>query len=338
LLGWIVGFHLLQAGLSIATVDRVLNGRPGVRQHTARRVEQGIRELERQQSQLGLAGRKFILDLVMEAPARFTEAVRSALEAEMPGLHPAVFRCRYHLAEQRSVADTLVTLDAIARRGSNGVLLKAPDVSEVAAAVNRLVERGVPALTLVTDVPNSSRLAYVGIDNRAAGETAAYLIGEWLGEKRADVLVTLSSNRFRGEEEREIGFRRALRERYPALGIVEVSEGHGIDRPTGELVRAALAKHPGVAAVYSAGGGNAAILQAFASLGRSCRVFIGHDLDADNLELLRRQRISAVLYHDLRQDIRNACLHLMRAHGALPKSVVPGASNVQVITPFNLPG
>ena len=42
---------------------------------------------------------------------------------------------------------------------------------------------------------------------------------------RRTVLATLSSSRFRGEEEREIGFRRTLRDRYPSIGIVEISEG-----------------------------------------------------------------------------------------------------------------
>jgi len=237
----------------------------------------------------------------------------------------------------RTTANTVSLLEEIARRGSNGLLLKPPDVPEIAVAVDRVAQSGIPVVMLVTDLPNSRRLAYVGVDNRAAGETAAYLIGEWLGERRADVLVTLSSNRFRGEEEREIGFRRALREHFPSLGIVDISEGHGIDRATGELVRAALSDHPRIAAVYSIGGGNTSIVQAFAELNRPCRVFIGHDLDVDNLELLRSRRISAVLHHDLRHDMRTACIHIMRAQGALPKSIVPGASNIQLITPFNIP-
>ena len=33
-----------QAGVSVATVDRVLHGRSGVRQHTIRRIDQAIRE------------------------------------------------------------------------------------------------------------------------------------------------------------------------------------------------------------------------------------------------------------------------------------------------------
>jgi LacI family transcriptional regulator len=328
----------LQAGVSEATVDRVLNGREGVRRHTAERVRQAIRELDGQSQQAGMTGRKFVIDVVMQAPERFFEAVRAALEAEMPALQPAVFRARYHFREAASTKDIVSLIAAIGRRGSHGLLLKAPDDLAVAAAVDQLSARGIPVVTLVTDVANCQRAAYVGMDNRAAGETAAYLIGEWLGAGPAKVLATLSSNRFRGEEEREIGFRRALRSRYPRLGVVDVSEGLGIDKATGDLVRKALAANPEIAAVYSIGGGNRAVLEAFEAMKRSCRVFVGHDLDADNLALLRAARISAVLHHDLKSDMRSACRHLMWAHRVLPKPPPSVASQVQVVTPFNLPG
>ncbi|UCI25393.1 LacI family DNA-binding transcriptional regulator [Mesorhizobium sp. B2-8-5] len=327
----------LQAGLSLATVDRVLNERPGVREHTVRRVRQAIGELEKQRAQIGLSGRKLVLDVVMEAPSRFSEAVRQGLEQAMPSLQPVIFRARYHVAETRGVGDTVAIIEALRRRGSNGVFLKAPDVAEVRGATAGLVTAGIPVVTLVTDLPDTGRQAYVGMDNRAAGETAAYLLGEWLGGGPARILVTISSNRFRGEEEREIGFRQALRERYPALGIIEVSEGHGLDRNTGMLALAALRANPDIAGVYSIGGGNRAIVEAFAALGRTCRAFVGHDLDADNLALLRAGRVSAVLHHDLGHDMRNACLHVMRAHGLLPKSPVSGMANIQIITPFNVP-
>ncbi|BCL32195.1 hypothetical protein GCM10017557_70540 [Streptomyces aurantiacus] len=49
----------------------------------------------------------------------------------------------------------IATLDRIARRGSQGVTLKAPDVPEVTAAVGRLVGAGIPVVTLVTDLPAS---------------------------------------------------------------------------------------------------------------------------------------------------------------------------------------
>ncbi len=71
----------------------------------------------------------------------------------------------------------IATLGRIARTGSHGVILKAPDMPEVGDAVARLTAAGIPVVTLVTDLPSSARVAYVGIDNRAAGATAAYLIG-----------------------------------------------------------------------------------------------------------------------------------------------------------------
>lgn len=327
----------LQAGIGAATVDRVLNGRTGVSPGMARRVQQAILELERQSAQVGIAGRKFLIDLVMETPDRFARVVRDALEREMPGLHPAVFRARYHLSEAMPVEVLVATLNRIATRGSHGVLLKAPDRPEIVAAISHLHRRHIPVVTLVTDIPRSDRLAYVGMDNRAAGETAAYLIGQWLPDQRAGVLVSLSSSQFQGEGEREIGFRQALRRHFPHLTVHEISEGYGMHEATLKLVRSQLAQWPDVMAVYSIGGANASILEAFAQMKRPCKVFIGHDLDSENIALLRRGLMNAVLHHDLNHDMRTACQHLMSAHKVGPREPELGLSNVQVITPFNIP-
>ncbi|WP_226939758.1 LacI family DNA-binding transcriptional regulator [Janthinobacterium rivuli] len=174
----------LQAGVSAATVDRVIKQRGGVHANTVRRVMQALDELARQSTQVGLSGKKFMLDLLMVAPRRFTDAVRAALEAELPSLHPAVLRSRFHLHETLEVGGIVDLLERIRKNGSHGVLLKAPDVAPVAEAVNRLAAAGIPVVTLVTDLPGSTRRSYVGMDNRAAGETAAYLIGQWLGSAR----------------------------------------------------------------------------------------------------------------------------------------------------------
>jgi len=327
-----------QAGLSEATVDRVLNKRGGVRDSTARQVRQAIADLHRQRAQIRLGGRTFMIDIVMQAPERFSTAVRTALEAELPSLHPAVLRSRCHFRETGPVNELIATLDRIAtKRHSQGVILKAPDVPEVAAAVGRLTAAGVPVVTLVTDLPGSGRLAYVGIDNRAAGATAAYLIGQWLGDRPSAVLTSLSSGFYRGEEEREMGFRSTMRAQHPGHTLVEITEGDGLDVTQRALVLAALERHPDIRAVYSIGGGNVATLDAFESMGRPCAVFIAHDLDQDNARLLREGRLSAVLHHDLRQDMRRACQLIMQAHGALPDgtaATLPSA--IQVVTPYNM--
>jgi LacI family transcriptional regulator len=327
-----------QAGVSVATVDRVLNNRPNVRAHMARRVEQAIEALQRQRRQVGAVGRKFMVDLVMDTPQRFSSAVRAALEREMSTLRPSIFRARHELHEAWAADDLVATLHRIAVRGSHGVLLKAPDLPVVVDAVGCLTDKGIPVITLVTDLPSSSRLAYVGLDNRAAGETAAYLLGQWLPPgPRVGVLVSMSSAHFRGEEEREIAFRAILQSTRSDVSVHTISEGQGVEERTTGLVQAQLRAHPHIAAVYSIGGANEAIWRAFDQMARPCRCFIGHDLDDDNLALLRAGRLNAVLDHDLRHDMRHACLRILAAHGAGGDAGSHGLSSVDVVTPFNLP-
>jgi LacI family transcriptional regulator len=321
-----------QSGLSEATVDRVLNERPGVRENTRAEVLQAIADLDKQRAQLRLNGRRYLIDVVMQTPQRFSDAFRAAVEAELPAFAPAMLRARFHLWEKGSTAQMVDTLARI--RGSHGVILKAQDDPVVAEAVEHLVEAGVPVVTYTTDVPGSSRCGYVGIDNHGAGVTAAYLMNQWLGPSPSDVLITLSRTAFRGEGEREVGFRTALR--GSGRSIVEVSDSDGIDATNERLVLEALERHPGVEAVYSVGGGNTATVAAFDKLRRACKVFVAHDLDADNRRLLREGRISVVLHNDLRADARLAMRLILQERGALP--VEPARSvPIQVITPYNLP-
>ena len=208
-----------QSGLSEATVDRVLNERPGVRENTRAEVMQAISDLDKQRAQLRLSGRRYLIDVVMQTPQRFSDAFRAAVEAELPAFAPAMVRARFHLWEAGSTGQMV---EALARlRGSHGVILKAQDEPEVAEAIDRLVEGGLPVVTYATDVPGSARCSYVGIDNHGAGVTAAYLMDQWLGPAPSDVLITVSRTGFRGEGEREVGFRSALR--GTGRGIVEVS-------------------------------------------------------------------------------------------------------------------
>ena len=326
-----------QAGLSPATVDRVLHGRPGVRPSTVAQVKRAVADLGRQRTQLRLGGRTFLLDLVMLAPDRFTDAVRRALEAELPALRPAVIRARFDLREAGSPDDIARALDALARRGSSGVLLKAPDDPVVVDAVARLAARGIPTVTLVTDLPTSERVAYVGMDNRAAGATAAYLLTSVTAHDPGSVLVTVSRSMFRGEEEREMGFRAAMRTLAPDRAIHEITDTDGLDASLLAKVTDALGQDPTIDSVYSSGGGNAATLQAFDRAGRVPRAFLAHDLDHDNVTLLRQGRLTAVLHHDLRVDMRQACRTVLQARGALPGTPGSRLSQIQIITPYNEP-
>lgn len=322
-----------QAGLSLATVDRVLHGRDHVRQRTIDRVRAAQSELARQYAASQLRARTVTLDLLMVAPDRFTSAVRAAFEAELPLMRPATFRARFHLAEVLEEAALVALLRAIAKRGTQGIVLKAPATPGIAAVLAEIAARRIPVVSFVTDTEPDLRLAYVGMPNRKAGATAAYLMARMAGQASGQVLLTLSSRNFEGEDARRTGFVDSLARHAPHLSTVTVSEGFGVDRPTRALIEQALAQHAEIRCVYSIGGGNRAILEAFAAAGRRIDVFAAHDLDRTNTELLRSGKVSFVIHHSLRQDARRVALHFGKHYRLIDPAVEIEETEINIAIP-----
>ena len=147
------------------------------------------------------------------------------IEVELLSFVLVMVCARFHFWEVGLVE---VIVDVLVRIwGSYGVVFKVQDEFVVAEVVDALVALGVPVVIYSIDVPTSARVGYVGIDNHGAGMTAAYLMDQWLGDAPSDVLITLSCTVFRGEGEREVGFRVGLW--GSGRAIVEVSDSDGID-------------------------------------------------------------------------------------------------------------
>lgn len=322
-----------QAGLSLATVDRVLHGRPGTSVRAVSAVERAVAELDRQQTRLRLGSQTLLIDVVMQAPDRFSVAVREAVEAELARLRSVGVRARFHLTETGTPDDLAERLDRLGRRTRcDGLLLKAPDHPLIAEAVNRCAERGIPTVTLVTDVPESRRVAYVGLDDRAAGATAAYLIDLATAGAPGAVLATVSRRSFMGERERLEGFTARCEREVVVTGDVD-----GLDDSMERAVGLVLSERADIRAVYSIGGGNRGIRAALRAHRREPQAFVAHDLDADNLALLRSGGLTAVLHHDLRRDARRALEQLLRARRLLPGAPASVLASVDVVTPHNIP-
>ncbi|MFF5080424.1 LacI family DNA-binding transcriptional regulator [Actinoplanes sp. NPDC000266] len=284
-----------RAGLSPATVDRVLHERGGVRESTVRRVHQAIATLDRREPPCQPT---VTVDVVVPRP----EPVRAAFAAEpTPMIRP-----RFH----RDLADA---------GHAQGLILDAPDTPEVTEAVGRL---DIPVVTLGRDLPTSKRIAHFGPDDVEAGATAAYLVEQWLADRAGDVLLVEG-----GRPDADAGFRAEMRSRAPNRRLLSVP-------PAG--VRPALAANPSVRAVHSAAAGNTEVVEAFAAERRRYDVFVAHDLDDENAGLLRDGKLSAVLHHDLRSDLRLACRAILRELGLLAGPPPEAQAAVQVITPMNI--
>lgn len=319
-----------QAGLGTATVDRVLNGRAHVSPQTRARVAAAIKELEGQEQQLAARGRRLFFDVVIEAPDRFSREVRRASEAVLPSFGPLNLRARFAGQEVMSGPEIAKVLRRIAQRGSNGICLKARDVPIVRETIDELQARGIPVVTLVTDVPTSERIAYAGLDNSQAGRTAAGIIRRELSSGR--ILATMSNRAFEGEDARWAAFQAALGEGFD---LVLARDAAGLNVDTGYAVASAISGQ--IDGVYSMSGGNRAITSTLSHLKQSPKVYVAHDLDSDNVALLEANQISHVLYHDLAADMSQVFRHLCAFHRAVPPLQGAGPSDIQIVMQSNIP-
>ncbi|MDB4198457.1 LacI family DNA-binding transcriptional regulator [Ascidiaceihabitans sp.] len=326
-----------QSGLSTATIDRAINDRSNVSPQTKARVERAISELEGQEIQLAARGRRMFFDFVIEAPDRFSREVRQAAEQVLPKIGTAVCRPRFVLQPKMSETEVLLTLARILKRGSQGVCLKVRDLSSIQAAVDRLTKVGIPVVTLVTDLTGTNRIAYVGLDNKSAGRTAAYLIAKSLRTTDGTVLTSRSNDLFLGEEEREAEFIKTLHHHAPNLRIVDVTGGQGVHHETARLMDKAVGHLGYLCAVYSMGGGNITILDVLEENKIKPDIYIAHDLDKDNRALIEARRISFVLHHDLRIDLENVFQAFLHHHKLVTGILLTPISNIQVVTPENIP-
>ena len=178
------------AGVSLATVDRVLNRRPGVHAHTAERVHAAVGLLKYRPDRLAAR-------LARARDHRFRFVLPAGNNAFMQALEREVHAAAERFADERvQIAVTHVDVfdgDALAdalealRGEADGVALVALDHPRVREAIDDLTAAGITVVTLVSDVPRASRAHYVGIDNSAAGRTAASLLGRFVASRAGKV-------------------------------------------------------------------------------------------------------------------------------------------------------
>lgn len=299
------------AGVSLATVDRVLNGRPGVRKITIEKVNQAVEALNYKPDVFaaGLAKKRLyrLHFLLPNGPNAFMEDLtREALShaKTLSGDRMHVHVEPIDAFDGHRVAGTLAVLD---RSQCDGVAVVAPAFPEVQAAIDRLQDRGVPVVTLVSDHPSSSRQHFVGIDNLAAGRTAGRLVGRFLPKAPGKVGLIAGSLGLRDHADRYAGFSQVIEADFPHLTLLKVREGRDDNARNEDLVKKLLQENPDLAGLYNIGAGNRGTIAALGASGRAREiVFVGHELTPYTHEALRSGVLDAVIAQDPGHEIRSA--------------------------------
>jgi LacI family transcriptional regulator len=308
------------AGVSLATVDRVLHGRPGVRARTVERVNAAVHQLGyRPDPAATRLARNRTLRLAVVLPSG-TNTFVSMLQQQVQAMAP-------WLAEQRAIA-VVQTVDVFSPQaladhlhsldeGFDAVLVMALDHPQVRAAIDDLVARGTEVITLVSDVPNSRRAHFVGIDNVAAGRTAATLLGRFVGRRPGRIGIVLGSRALRDHAERLFGFEQVIATEHAQLTLLPPIEGHDLSERTEPLVTDLLKREPWLTGLYSIGAGNRGIQAALVASGRAEHVvWVCHELTPHARRALLDGVADAVINQDAGHEVRSACrLALARLSG-----------------------
>lgn len=322
------------AGVSKATVDRVLNNRAGVQEHTRLHVLKVMAELsgdvppDAKDSAIRIdfvlpgGSNEFIADLAAHLERQAAQRDRLELVVHrLTGIEP------------EEIAAKLESLRDVAQ----GVGLIGLDSPAVREAVRRLIANGVAVLTLVSDISHVGRVSYVGIDNRAAGRLAGYLIGRFLPGATGKVALIAGALAYRGHEEREMGFRHILQERFPNMDIIAAREIREDPERAYAEVGSLLRDYPDLLAIYCIGAGHEGIAQALVEHGRDQDVvFIGHDLTEDTRAFLLDGVMDAVIDQNARVEAREAIDRLVRSIRG-ENDISHTTIRIQSVFPENIP-
>jgi len=330
-----------KAGVSLATVDRVLNGRPGVHARTAERVQQAI-------SQLKYRPDRFATRLARGHEHRFQFILPAGENAFMEALTERVRVTAEYVADERvrigvthvDVFDGEVLAAALDRlQGTvDGVAVVALDHPAVRQAIDDLVASGITVVTLVSDAPRSRRAHYIGVDNAAAGRTAASLLGRFLAGRPGKVGLVAGSMALRDHIERQIGFEQVIARDFPALTLLPVREGRDDDERVKALATGLLQENPDLVGLYNVGAGNGGIVAALEESGRARDVvFIAHELTPFSRRHLIRGTIDAVINQDPGHEARSATRLLIAECENMPYDAGQERIRIDIFIRDNVP-
>lgn len=299
-----------EARVSLATADRVLNNRAGVHAKSIARVREAVARLNyRPDPAAARLARTRSHRLCVVLPSGnnpFVTQLQAELAANRLWLEDhraSVQTLAVDVFEPQRLADLVRSLQGECETA----IVMGLDHPLVQNAIDGLVDSGCDVITLVSDVPRSRRLAYVGIDNAAAGRTAASLLGRFVGREPGEVGVVAGSLSLRDHAERCLGFNQVMSAEFAHLSVLPTVQGKDSPALNEVLVQQLLAEHPRLRAIYSVGAGNAGISAALKSGGRAHEVvFVGHELTPEARTDLLDGTMDAVINQDAGHEIRSA--------------------------------
>lgn len=261
----------LQAGVSRGTVDRVLNGRSGVKPEIRARVLAIADELQYVPNVAAKAlayNRKPIQIGIVMPPKEisFFDEIRKGIHAAEDELKGLGICLEYVYINNQQPDEGAKAIQTLIANGASGILFSAIDDEAIRASLDKAVEQGIPVVTFNSDIENSKRSCFVGQDLGKSGEIAAGLLSRILKGK-AKVLVVAGNMKFHAHRKRVQHFIENLVV-HSEIEVVDVIEGYERYEDTFRKLNEVLKLYPDLDGVYMASGHVGACLDAVKLAGK----------------------------------------------------------------------
>ena len=253
------------AGVSIATVDRVLNQRHPVREGTADRVMRAAESigyhatsLLKQRLRVDVPQRT--LGFLLQKRDAFYQQLAEDLQAATRDATSLRGKPIIEFVSELSPATIAERLRHLGEQ-ADAVALVSVDHPYVSQAIEALRTRCVPTFAILSDLTAEARAGFIGRDNRKEGRTAAWMIAK-TARRPGKVGIIVGSHRYLCQETAEISFRAYFREHASNFDVLEPLTNLEDARIAHVAMRNMMATNPDLVGLYICGGGMEGVVAA----------------------------------------------------------------------------
>lgn len=324
-----------QAGVGTATVERVLNGRGGVRLELVERVLKAARKLDyAKRLPEQHRGITRIEVLLVRRDLTFLTRLSQSFERIAASLDPSIAVHRTFLEEADPVALAEHITSPKLRRSA--LIMVAPQHPLVSAAIEQVEAAGQTVVQLVSRFENL-KAPYVGIDNKAAGRMAGLLMSGMV--RTSGTVIALSHSQIYGvHRDRIEGFSDLMtRPQASHLLFHQVAFTQDDPHEASRIVWSLLRSIPDLVGIYSAGGDYGPLCDMLRRANPQPSIcLIGHELTEQSSKALKDGTMAAVIDQAPETQARRALDVALHKLGMLHTSVDPSPIRFVTITAENV--
>lgn len=295
-----------ESGLSLATIDRVINGRGKTSERAAKKISEAIEKLALRQSINKSAG--VMYDVILPSNAGLSTEYLAAFFKQ--GAQKREMTLRLHYVKRLDPLDLYNKIVYCLENQTSGIAFQALEEARIRAIAVDAVAKGIPIVSVVSSL-SGMPFHYVGLDNRAAGRTAAYMMSA-LNHAKGPIAVVWGGHLYHGHEEREFGFRSFFRNINAPIEFLDIRCSLDDADEAFELVTSVLKQRTDLSGLYCVGGGIMGAVRALQNhKKRNGCIVIGHNLTANTRDFLIDNEIDIVIHQNM-QNIAEQTLEILQ--------------------------